>query len=207
MNPSVWALLDEFKTFLLDSDIENKNEMIDGNDRDWYTSLDYLKSIETDHDGSPESARSYCLKPDHRISRNGQSLDKDYLKCYNDINDRLSIELGVHYSALSQLYPDDGYIGWHTNENATGHNLIFTWSETGDGYFEYKDPKDGKIIRMNDEVGWTCKAGYFGLREDNEHVYHCARTDCRRITLSYMIPVREIDTEWWQECVDHIQRG
>ena len=203
MNPSVWALLDEFKTFLLDSDIENKNEFISGNDRDWYTSLDYLKSIEENHEGSPESARSYCLKPEHR------PLDKDYLKCYNDINDRLSIELGVHYSALSQMYPDDGYISWHTNENAIGHNLIFTWSETGDGYFEYRDPRDGKIIRMNDDVGWTCKAGYFGLRKYNEHMYHCAKTNCKRITLSYVIPdfSGEYTPEWWQECIDHIQRG
>lgn len=204
MNPSVWALLDEFKTFLLESDIENNNKSMDGNDPDWFTSNKYLESILVKHDGSPESAKSFCLKPDHRFG-----LDNEYRKCYNDINDRLAIELGVHYSALSQMYPTDGYIAWHTNENAQGHNLIFTWSETGDGYFEYRDPKDHKIIRMNDDVGWTCKAGYFGTREDNKHVYHCAKTNCKRITLSYVIPdfSGDFTPEWWQECIDHIQRG
>lgn len=205
MNPSVWALLDEFKTFLLESDIENKNQSIPSNGTaDWYTSTEYLESILEDHDGSPQSAKSFCLKPDHRLE-----LDNEYRKCYNDINDRLAIELGVHYSALSQMYPPDGYIGWHTNENAQGHNLIFTWSETGDGYFEYRDPKYKDIIRMKDDVGWTCKAGYFGTREDNKHMYHCAKTNCKRITLSYMIPDTSGDftPEWWQECIDHIQRG
>ena len=58
---------------------------------------------------------------------------------------------------------------------------------------------------MQDKVGWSCKAGYFGAREENEHVYHCARTNCKRITLSYVMADASID--WWEDCVEHIERG
>ena len=133
-----------------------------------------------------------------------EKLDSQYKIVYNDINDRLSLELGVSHSALSQMYPPNGFIAWHTNENAIGANLIFTWSETGDGYFEYLD-KEGKKVRMQDKVGWSCKAGYFGERDDDKHVYHCARTNCKRITLSYLMT--DACTDWWEDCVEHIERG
>jgi len=205
MNPQVQSILEEFQYFFLNQPIALTNNQLNGDNPDYWTGDEFLESIMEDHDGSPKNACSYCLKPDHY---NG--LDSQYKIVYNDINDRLSLELGVSHSALSQMYPPDGFIAWHTNENAVGHNLIFTWSETGDGYFEYLD-KEGKKVRMQDKVGWSCKAGYFGAREENEHVYHCARTNCKRITLSYVMAdtsdrMRPL-TDWWEDCVEHIQRG
>ena len=42
------------------------------------------------------------------------------------------------------------------------YNLVFTWSETGDGQFQYMDTKTGETVVMKDRKGWQCKAGYFG---------------------------------------------
>ena len=34
-----------------------------------------------------------------------------------------------------------------------GYNIVFTWSETGEGYFKYRDPHTEKDILMKDVKG------------------------------------------------------
>ena len=43
-----------------------------------------------------------------------------------------------------------GYIS-HTNWNAPGYNLIFSWSENGDGWLALRNPNTGQIITYNDK--------------------------------------------------------
>ena len=75
-------------------------------------------------------------------------------------------------SALSTLYPPDGFIGWHNNANAAAFNLIFTWSEKGDGWFKYIEPTSKEVITISDVQGWQLKAGYFGAYGSGDVVYH-----------------------------------
>ena len=198
MNETLLDILEGFRELFIDKyDLTKTNTFLDGADRDHWIGDEYLQSIQVGHDGSPESARSYCLKPDHDNSSN-----PEYRKSYITLDERLKTELGVHNSALSQLYPTGGYIGWHTNENSPSYNLIFTWSETGDGYFEWVDPITKDHIRMKDKKGWTCKAGYFGSSEETDRIiYHCASTDSKRITLSYTLG---FNLEFWEDVIDHI---
>ena len=49
------------------------------------------------------------------------------------------------------MYPPGGYISWHNNANASAYNLIFTWSETGDGYFKYIDGETKEEIVIKDK--------------------------------------------------------
>ena len=44
------------------------------------------------------------------------------------------------------MYPPGGYISWHNNANASAYNLVFTWSESGNGYFKYIDGETKKEI-------------------------------------------------------------
>ena len=95
-------------------------------------------------------------------------------------------EIGAHTSALLSYYPPGGYVGWHTNYNANAYQVLFTWSETGDGYFQYYDKKTDKIVRIQDVAGWQCRHYYFGAREEEDlHCWHSAYAGCQRITLAY----------------------
>lgn len=199
MNDALTSILDQFINLVEKSDVVNTMERLEGNQRDWHTSLEYLETLyKQPHDGYPESAYSYCLKPEHH-----KSLDSCYKKEYNILDWKIRSELGIQHCALSQMYPEGGYIGWHSNEETPAHNLIFTWSETGDGYFEWVDPITKEHIRMQDTQGWQCKAGYFG-EDKHDRIFHHASTNCKRVTLSYTLG---FDEEFWEDCIDHIERG
>lgn len=204
-NQDILDILEKFKyNYITKWKVSETNEMIEGPSgytRDDWISHDYLKhlqSIGREHDGSPPSALSYALKPDHY-----KGEDKtDYYLDYMSLDSKLKARLGLDCCALSQLYPPGGYIGWHTNENASAFNLLFTWSKDGNGYFEYVDPKTQEIVRMQDKAGWTCKAGYFGgSHEEDKIVYHAASTDCWRMTISYTLGH---NYEYWKDVIADI---
>ena len=84
---------------------------------------------------------------------------------------------------LLHYYPPGGYVGWHTNENNSGYQFIFTWSEKGSGYFQYYDSTLERIINIPDKPGWQVRRYHFGDRYNNEVLWHSAYTDCKRITM------------------------
>ena len=126
---------------------------------------------------------------------------EEYAKMWSHLDGKMKTELGLETSALSTLYPPGGFIGWHNNANAAAHNLIFTWSEKGDGWFKFVDPKTSEVVTVEDKKGWQLKAGYFGAYGSGDVVYHAARTNCYRMTLSYVLGHNE---EYWQDCIDCI---
>ena len=105
------------------------------------------------------------------------------------------------------MYPPKGFISWHNNANASAYNLIFTWSETGDGYFKYIDGYTGDEIVIPDKKGWQCKAGYFGAynEEPEKLVYHTASTDCWRITVSYIFNREEMSLGLQEDVIEEIK--
>ena len=202
-NPRVLALLDHIRYLYREKyDVTKTNNMIGSWDDDsqyWIgdSFRDKIISQGRDHNGSPDRARSYAIKPDHY---NGE--DPQYEKDYVELDSNLKFELGLKTNALCQLYPPEGFIGWHNNANAEGYNLIFTWSETGDGWFKYVDKYGkGDIITIPDKKGWSCKAGYFGSYEDKRLCYHAAYTKCWRITQSFIVSQ---DEDYWKDCLDYI---
>ena len=77
-------------------------------------------------------------------------------------------------------------MGWHTNWNANAYQVLFTWSETGDGYFRYWDLEKQEMVHVPDVKGWHCRHYYFGhLNEPDKHCWHAAYAGCPRITLAY----------------------
>jgi hypothetical protein len=111
----------------------------------------------------------------------------------NNFKANLITELGVRYNALFAIYPPGGYISWHNNQNAPGYNVLLTWSENGDGYWEHLDPKTNKIERINDVPGWQCKYGYYGTYEEgmDNVLYHAAATNCWRATIAFVFDKNE----------------
>lgn len=201
-NPEVLDLLNEFLWF-----VKNINEVEKvvkcsamkltgkhGSYNHW-TGDDYLKEIiakGTQHGGYPECSRMYNLKTDqtawHIGSNDFVSTSQSIQDRYLNANANLSSYFNVKHNALCALYPPGGWISWHNNANASAYNLIFTWSETGEGDFRYVDGKTGKTVIMKDVPGWQCKYGYFGSYRDpkEELVYHSAKTDCWRMTVSFI---------------------
>lgn len=95
-------------------------------------------------------------------------------------------EIGAHTSALLSYYPKGGFVGWHTNYDASAYQVLFTWSETGDGYFKYYDKEKDEIVTIQDKPGWQCRHYYFGPEnEPHNHCWHSAYAGCKRITLAY----------------------
>lgn len=160
------------------------------------------------HEGFPDAARMW---------RYGSTLDDqnaakkiltnetviDFRRESKNIVDEITSTLGARHNALMAHYPPDGYIGWHNNANAHGYNIILTWSETGEGWFDYFDLETQGRIRMPDQKGWTAKMGYFGgWHNPDKLFYHAAATDCMRVTLSFVF---NEDDDWWEDAIEEME--
>jgi hypothetical protein len=197
-NPEFLEMMDEWLWFFKNHDKVDKTIHLSSrykepykNDADYWTNHDMLNRVMREgkgHLGYPESCRAYTLKPDQAPfkidSPDLNEVNDKYSKC----NEDMMCNLASRHNALSTLYPPGGWMSWHNNANAAAYNLLFSWSETGDGYFEYYDMKEQRVVRLQDKPGWQCRYGYFGSYEDSPEklVYHAARTNCWRMTVSYI---------------------
>jgi len=135
------------------------------------------------------------------------SKEREFFPTYFDpvlrkLDDDLMTFLGARNNALKMYYPPEGFIGWHNNGNAHGYNIVITYSKTGDGAFYSYDLKTKEIIEYKDKPGWNIKVGYFGKFSEPDTVFwHSARTDCDRLTLSYII----YDKNIWDNMIEDIQ--
>lgn len=86
---------------------------------------------------------------------------------------------------LIVYYPPMGYIGWHSNYRVTGPSLLFTWSETGDGYLRYRNPYTKEVETIYDLKGWDCKRVCWEPDPENE-VWHSAMTECKRVSFAFL---------------------
>lgn len=141
------------------------------------TSNDYLSIVKKDrkHIGFPLESNGVDAK------------DKETRQIINKLGKYISCRT----IALAIVYPSNGYIGWHTNENATGHNLIFSYCQDEEGWFKYQDPKTKQIITLKNKLGWSAKFGYYGNTEDTI-LWHCAYNKKPKITLGFIIPNKHI---------------
>lgn len=99
--------------------------------------------------------------------------------------------LGANSNAVFLYYPKDGFVGWHTNQNNSGLQFIFSYSEKGDGYFQYYDKKEKRIIKLEDEAGWNARYLHFGKKKV-DHCWHSAYTRVPRITICVLF-------RWWDK--------
>lgn len=169
---------------------------------------DHIISQSEKHDGFPEACYGYNLKAERfEFTHDAKNEDiQELTKNYTRLNTDLQLVLNGKHNALNMLYPPEGYISWHNNANASAYNLIFTWSETGDGSFSYVDGHTGKTVVVPDVKGWQCKAGYFGSYEEPwyNRVYHAAETNCWRLTVSYIFDRTDMSKGLQDEIIEEI---
>lgn len=125
----------------------------------------------------------YFASPISNMVRQDKEKWSDYMQ---RVKYDFASEIGAHTSALLSYYPPGGFVGWHTNHDASAYQVLFTWSKTGDGYFKYYDKANDEIITIPDVKGWQCRHYYFGPENEPEsHCWHSAYAGCERVTLAY----------------------
>lgn len=144
-------------------------------------SEEYLNQIKIEgHSGLPKDSYSKTMGTTH-------SWDQSYVRT------KLSFYFKVKKMTLLCFYPKYGFVGWHSNYDVDGYNLLLNWSEEGKGFFRFQDPKSKEIITIPDKKGWTAKIGKFGGTAEDE-LWHCARTDCRRASVAMIFNSKEEQT-------------
>lgn len=169
-------------------------------DKEYYTGDEYFKKIKDmgdQHSGYPEFVKSHSVAMNNlRFTQGTQTPTMDNIvKKYGEVVDKIAKMFMLRYNALFAVYPPDGFISWHNNANASAYNFIFTYSETGDGYWKHWDTKENKMVTIPDVPGWQCKAGYFGAYKEGEEnlVYHAAATNsCWRMTVAFVLDRSEM---------------
>jgi len=198
---------------------ENYNATIKGfdqyhndKDADYYTGEEYMREImakNQDHDGFPEVIVSHSFgKTNLKFQPNQAHRDLEVLEQIEKVNNTLQRNLCLKQNALFAVYPPGGYISWHNNANAPAYNLIFTYSETGDGWFQYYDMSKEKVITIQDKPGWQCKGGYFGAYAQPRRTwcYHAARNGHSgiRMTIAYTFDRHQMSMNIQDDVIEDI---
>ena len=174
---------------------------------DKWTNHEYMHKIMAmgrKHNGFPECSCSYSYSQGQlKFSENAGESVGEVAYHQEKFLREIQTVFNLKRNALFSVYPPGGFISWHNNANASAYNFIFTYSETGDGYWEHWDTKEKKVTRIQDVKGWQCKAGYFGAYEDPEErlVYHCAQNGKSglRMTVAFVLERSELSSglqEW-----------
>ena len=84
------------------------------------------------------------------------------------------------------FYPPNTGMGWHTNADQPYTRCYLNWSETGDSYFRYRDPKTDEIITSLDYRGWNIRIFEIG-DEPETMLWHCVYSNTRRISIGLKV--------------------
>jgi len=212
LNPDLLKTLTEFSNFFYGRDFSHLESLIGSDEKRKNVSVksmaleavgeEYLRNALKEPPmkyGFPRHSWGLELVMDRRYIDDRELLDKSQAA-----NDKLMNFFGARNNALQMFYPSGGYIGWHTNCNAPGFNIVLSCNPGAKGYFEHYDHVNDKFVRYEDKPGWNCKVGYFGPDTEPEKMYwHCAYTDTPRLTFSYVI----YDKNIWEDMVDDIGRA
>lgn len=195
-NKEILSKLEHIKSKVLESELLNNPDQYEDIrsfepkearvDPEKFLSEDYLLKNMNDpgHKGFPVEHSSL---PVEAMSRK-DPLVKEIL---NYSRGEFVSDLGANDNAVFLYYPPGGFVGWHTNQNNSGYQFIFSWSEKGDGYFQYYDKKKKEIVKLPDKSGWQARYYHFG-KDEAEHCWHSAYTNVPRITVCVLF-------RWWDK--------
>lgn len=196
LNEALWFTKQENYSAVIPSKINDLDKA------DWYTGQEYFEQIKSEgrgHDGFPAFVTSYSFNQGYRFDPHNPHIDRKIAEVadhHSRLMTNVQTAFNLKKNALFSVYPPGGYISWHNNANASAYNFIFTYSETGDGWWKHWDPVNQKMIHIPDVKGWQCKAGHFGAYEDGSDklVYHTARNGESgiRMTIAFVLDRSEM---------------
>lgn len=178
------------------------------NAEDW-TNEEYLKHIMwkgSQHDGYPEMLLAVDISSEEKLTYDDAVGKSKITSSAQKFIANLCSWSGARNNALCAIYPPGGFIGWHNNANAGGYNVLFTWSETGDGQWEHIDPVTKEHVVIPDVKGWQCKYGYYGTYDEPDKVlYHAAKTNCLRTTVAFIFNGDETGKKMCDMLIEEIE--
>ena len=150
-----------------------------------YLSKEYLfkHMADPEHKGFPVEHCSFPIE-------HGMADDPLLEEVYMFSRIQFITDLGANSSAVFLYYPPGGFVGWHTNQNNSGYQFIFSYSENGNGYFQYYDQQTREVVVTKDQPGWRCHYHHFG-EEPDEHCWHSAYTNEPRLTICVLFRWRD----------------
>lgn len=210
INPDLHTILNEFSDHFFSKDYTKLESLIGLHPR--------MKNVSVKEKAEEATSDEYLKKAlkappqDYGFPRHSWGLelshdrefieDKELLDQSKKTNGKLMDFFGARNNALQMFYPSGGYIGWHTNCNAKGYNIVISCNPGADGYFVHYDHVNDKYNYFYDNPGWNIKAGYFGSDKEPEKMYwHAAKTNTPRVTLSYII----YDKNIWEDMMSDIE--
>lgn len=81
-------------------------------------------------------------------------------------------------------YPPTGYMGWHTNSNATGMRMYVTWTEEAKKSF-FRYVHNGEMFTDYDDAGLTVRL--FEVVDKEPFFWHCVGSETDRLSFGYSI--------------------
>ena len=205
VNQDLLTILDNFVEWFFKQDL---SQLTINRRDDFKKQLSYIECTERSYleNALPTPDRFGFPRDCYGIDMNPYPTEKPLPEHFDPVlrklDDDLITFLGARNNALKMYYPPQGFIGWHNNGNAPGYNIIMSYSKTGDGAFYSYDLKTKEIVEYKDNPGWNIRVGYFGPFEEPDNIYwHAARTDCDRVTLSYII----YDKNIWDNMITEIE--
>ena len=167
----------------------------------------------TRHEGYPLMMNAYSSIK-HNDGSKHQTWGMELKSLTGKLNKDIIQYISCRNNALNAVYPPKGFISWHNNANAPGYNLILTYSETGEGWFDYWDHAKGERVRIHDKPGWQAKMTFFGPYSEigkgyvtkhadpDQICYHAAYTDCYRITVAFVFANAD---NFWEEVIEDLE--
>lgn len=133
-----------------------------------------------------------------------QKSNREYLNLLREKVDKLGKLCEKATNALTVIYPEDGYIGWHHNGNYPGHNVLFTYSLDGGGSFKYWNYNTNSIETIQDSPGWNVKVGYYPsqLTHRDRVYWHSAQTKKQRVSIGFVLDNEAV----WQKMITKFGR-
>lgn len=106
----------------------------------------------------------------------------------NEINNIIALALKQYIKKFGVSgriwYPENGFMGWHTNSNNRGHRLYCTYAKENEkSFFRYRDPDTENIVTSYDKKGWNFRV--FKICE--KPLWHSVYSATDRISLGYAL--------------------
>jgi len=212
-NEHLLSLLKPFEKCILEEHLRYFDQSAKKENAEKWISDEYMKEVidqKYAHSGYPEVISGYDLMITH-----GQTLKnttdprvKNTIDMIADSLLNIQASYTLKSNALCAVYPPGGFISWHNNANAPGFNVLFTYSEGGNGWFKYYDLDKKEVVTMPDVKGWQCKAGYYGSYQETDKVlYHAAYTDDWRVTVAFVLDSSEMAMGLHEELIEDISNN
>ena len=157
----------------VEEDLPNKGIDFDTEE---YLSEKRLNSVIKEYGDAPFARKS----KDDYSNENRSTFGHNNMDIDEKIVDLISNEFNSKYISSGRYwYPSNGFLGWHTNSNATGERLYIIWAEDDNkSFFRYKDKDTGKIVTKWEKKGWQ-------INRFKPPIWHCVGSYTNRVSFGF----------------------